>query len=152
MVSVRTLLLQNGNFVPLDEFDQLIHDPEYLAGVLLVSSDSRTLMDEEYGDLIEVLWSLVVDCLARAKKYGKATTSFPDQPIDISVLYFQKAQRVVMKLEWDGESKEIEAYSMEFFEAFKRAGLHFFSKMKSISPQESSYYSGIMDILRALPD
>lgn len=65
---------------------QYINDLDYIEGVITISCDEVRLLDFRYWDLVDQLWSYLLDAICQISEgVKKVKFHFPDQPIIFAI-------------------------------------------------------------------
>lgn len=88
MITVESYIKNNDSFVKVNSNTEieLITDPFYIEGAILIRNNSQEIMGFKQWDLVDHLWSYLIDAIDDLI-CGKQETSFlfPDQPLKMTL-------------------------------------------------------------------
>lgn len=88
MITVESYIKSNDSFVKVNSKTaiELITDPFYIEGAILIRNYNQEIMGFKQWDLVEHLWSYLIDAIDELI-CGKQETSFlfPDQPLKMTL-------------------------------------------------------------------
>jgi len=83
MVTIQSLLQVGDELVPLEELKSPVLDEEYIEGAIELSVDHKPILTRELADLVDQLWSYLLEGLEEVLAGRELTTSYPDMPVEI---------------------------------------------------------------------
>lgn len=98
MIRVESYLKVGNDFVPIAEFKGRVKDPEYVEGAIEVEIDGVKVLTLELWDDINWLWPYIANSLEELATEQTASTSFPDQPIELIFRTDNRRQRIVVEV------------------------------------------------------
>ncbi|NHZ60839.1 hypothetical protein [Massilia genomosp. 1] len=147
MFSVKTVLKQGQDFVPIEDWQGKVADSGYVAGALILTLDGTIILDASVWDDINWLWPLIVNGLPDLLDGKDTATGFPDQPITFSVTHVDR--------EWlrlhvfcgghDYARKKIRKRA--YLGEMTRAAIDFFTRFDAIAPRDyaAAHYVPILN-------
>lgn len=139
MIEINTYLMgADGSFEPIDTVRHRPADPQHIEGAMELTIDGTPIITLEEWDLIDQLWAYIGEMLNDLRIKGEAETYFPDCAIKF-VFRRVAPELVLVSLEYAGVGRSIQVNEVDFVEAFRSAGAHFFDVMLTLFPTNHAY-------------
>ncbi len=71
----------NGEFVPVEHYTGALPDIDYIEGAIECRIGGQSLLGKENWDLVDQLWSYILQGLSALHKGEEYESCFPDQPL-----------------------------------------------------------------------
>ena len=84
MISVKTYIKSNNEFVEFNHYEEAFEDSDYIEGAIELTINGVILFNKDMWDYIDQLWSYIGDGIICIQSNKPFETYFPDQPIKIS--------------------------------------------------------------------
>lgn len=112
-----------------------ILDFDYLDGAILIRYNDEIIMDSTLWDLIDQLWSYILNLIQEFINTGEAETFFPDQPVKIKLKKITKSTVLfsVYNNSWQFDTNS-------FIKSLLDGAEVFFDKMAIYNINEENYY------------
>jgi hypothetical protein len=120
----------NTKFVPIDTFSGQLPDKNYIEGAIACCINGREIFKIDHWDLVDQLWTYIVDGLRKLDKGQKYEGFFPDQPLRLQLETVSSKHTLVTI-----GNQSIKVDSASFRSTMKEGALAFFAKMKNICPE-----------------
>lgn len=133
-VLVESYFKIKDNLVQIDEFNGRLPDEDYIYGVIKLQIDGCELLSERHCDLIDQLWSYLVDG-ARAIHSGAPMFKcyFPDQPLNV---IFDRGNGKTVDVIIGDELSRVDRHML--VTSITTGGRKFFERMKAVVPEAST--------------
>ena len=103
MISVKTYLKINNEFIEFHEYNGGLSNINYIEGALELSINGVVLIDKTMWDYIDQLWAYIVNGVENILNDEPFETYFPDQPIKLKVI--PSNENIIFSVECDTEKK-----------------------------------------------
>ncbi|MBF0297408.1 MAG: hypothetical protein HQK51_01735 [Oligoflexia bacterium] len=80
MIFIKSYLKIENNFTEIDSYNGKLSDDFYIEGALVIKINEVPIITTENWDLIDQLWSYLVDGLKSVSVNNSFQSYFPDQP------------------------------------------------------------------------
>ena len=108
-------------------------DTSYVNGAILLTYYGQPIMDFRHWDLVDQLWSYILNLLGDALTNGSAETCFPDQPTQLKL---EMSEHVV---HFTVDKQKYVLPRDEFVGQVTAAAMQFFEQMYRYFPNQTSY-------------
>lgn len=137
-------------FIDIDDSKSIINiynrlDLDYLNGAILYKYNNEVLMDFRLWDLIDQLWSYIINLIEDFIDNDIAETYFPDQPIKISI---SKVSNSTVLFSVNSKQWQLERDC--FLKSLLDGAENFFIKMTTYSKHRNEYYEDELGRIRSL--
>ncbi len=140
MIKIKNYIKDGDNFIPIEEFNGKVPDPEYIDSAMELIINSIPIITCAEWDYMDDLWAYIANGFEELTEKSEWTTGFPDQPIDLTF----RLDRINKKIEIESTPSrgKIKATTDldEFLTAMSEAGQKFFLRMGEIVPEEKDNY------------
>ncbi len=123
--------------------------PKYVEGVIELTIDGRPIISTEMWDYVDELWCYISDMVPTFLATGKASTGFPDHPIDLTFRCVGDDDALVT-LDIREDHRSVLVEKTELADALRRHGSEFLRIMSTLVPQHAEAYTAAIDALTAL--
>lgn len=139
MVRVSSFLRESdGSFTPLDRVVEAPADPDYIEGAIELVIDGVEIIGCSEWDYVDQLWAYVASMISALKSEIRASTYFPDQPVEL--IFEKKLPRVIVSANLGDSQWVADASIEEFLDSIRRSGRSFFELMSSLLPTRAAAY------------
>jgi len=133
-------------FVSIDdntEMRKIINylDRNYVEGAITINYYEKIIIDFSLWDVIDQLWSCIVNTVKLVVLNGEAMTFFPDQPIKIIIRDLKKINSILFKIQFNNKIVSHVLPKKEFFEEILTAAQHFFQTMLNYNKRSQQFYT-----------
>ena len=134
---------EDETLVPIQEWDAVIADPDYLEGALELTVNGVPLISPVMWDYIDELWAYIITTLRELVSDGSSYTYFTDQPIKLEM---EKTSSGMVKVSISSRSGKFNN-STQISEdrlvlPLLDEGEQFFLKMQELEPEGQNHYEG----------
>ena len=84
MININSYIKVNEKFIPIQDYDGDLPDPDYIEGAIELTVNGVVLIDKSMWDLVDQLWAYIINGLIDVNEGKEFKTSFPDQPIELT--------------------------------------------------------------------
>lgn len=147
---IRSYFRDGKRLVPIDEHHGRLSDERYVRGAIELTVDGTPLMTQAEWDLVDQLWSYLITLAQKVGAGEPASTSFPDQPIDLLFAPNSRGTRVEMRLRYSGVDRRVSADRDELLMAIVEAGSAFFEALLRAAPGSAHHWRGELARLETL--
>jgi hypothetical protein len=133
-LQIETYLKFGPRFVPLDQVNDRVKDPDYVEGALVVTMSGVNLLTLETWDYVDQLWEYLIDAVASLRGTPEASFFFPDQPIEVKLRLVWGGRGIELEILRRSNSVRSSTEAVTLIESMCAAGEEFFRKMIQISP------------------
>ncbi len=123
-----------GAFVPPDQWEGGVEDPDYVEGAVALTIDGIPLLDTELWDYVDQLWAYILTMLTDLRTEWRVRTYFPDQPIELVLQRTSPGRLYVSARVDDSDVRNAHVDEAEFTGALVEAAEAFFTGMERILP------------------
>ncbi|WP_028313640.1 hypothetical protein [Desulfatibacillum aliphaticivorans] len=143
MINIRTFLLVDKNFIPLEEFSGSFRDKYYIDGGITLSIYNTPVLTLEMWDLVDLLWVNIVDQLEAIALGQTVVVCFPDCPLQ---LLFQPigVNSVNVKTNAKNSLSAMAPKDM-LISCLCSSGWRFFKRMMDLAPAHSGIWLASLD-------
>lgn len=113
-------------------------DSNYIEGAILITYHDKKIMDFRLWDLVDQLWSYIVNTIKMAILNGEAMTFFPDQPVKIIIKDLKKS--ILFQIQVQNEVTSHVLPKKEFLEEILTSGKYFFQEMINYNKEFQKIY------------
>lgn len=145
MISVKTYIKKNNEFVELHEYKDSIDDLNYIEGALELTINGVALIDKNMWDYIDQLWFYISDGIGCLLDNQSFETYFPDQPIKMKMTPFRN--NVIFSVTCNSEEK-ILINKADFISVMTENALDFFDFLRKKDCSFNDNYQEILTKLR----
>jgi hypothetical protein len=137
-------------FINIDDSNSIMNiydrlDLEYLEGAIIIKYNHKNLMDFKLYDLIDQLWSYLLNIIEDYYDEGIAETYFPDQPVKIIL---KKSTNNNLIFTVDNYEWNLKEY--DFLDNLLNGAEQFFKKMNTYSKHYNEYYNDELNRINKL--
>jgi len=146
MIKVDTYIKDDNKFVPIEQYTGTVPDPMYVEGAIYLKINEREILTLDLWDDVNWLWGYIVTGFEDLSEQSEWTTSFPDQPIDLTFRFDKKRNKAEVNLyipqcdftETKQETRQTIAPLDEFLTAMNNAGQKYFTRISEIGGEDGS--------------
>lgn len=140
-------------FIDIDDKNEMTKiikniDNNYIEGAIFISYDGKEIMDFRLWDLVDQLWSYIVNTIKMAILNGEAMTFFPDQPVKIIIKDLKKS--ILFKVQVQNEISSHVLPREEFLKEILTAGEFFFKEMINYNNELYKIYKFQLDEIESI--
>ncbi|GAB2545935.1 hypothetical protein [Nocardia heshunensis] len=150
ITAVSYLKDSRGVFVPVEEADFKPPNPRHVEGAIELEINGVAILDKTLWDDVDQLWAYIVNAICELQVKGAATTSFPDQPIELS---FRRTggDHVLVTLESRAIPRRTAAADeSELIAAIRHAAHGFFSRLGKLLPENRPAYEATLNAMSGI--
>lgn len=143
MIKIKNYIKDGDKFIPIEEFNGTVPDPEYVDSAMELIINGIPIITRAEWDYMIPLWAYIANGfeeLAEKPEQSEWTTSFPDQPIDLTFRLDRKNNKIEVESTPSRGKIKAKTNLNEFLAATSEAGERFFLKMAEIMPEERAEY------------
>lgn len=143
MIKIKNYIKDGDDFIPIEDFDGKVPDPEYVDSAMELIINGIPIITRAEWDYMIPLWAYIANGfeeLAEKAEQSEWTTSFPDQPIDLTFRLDRKNNKIEVESTPSRGKIRAKANLDEFVTAASEAGQEFFLRMAQIIPDERTEY------------
>lgn len=144
MISVRTYIKKEEEFIEFHSYTGHIEDSNYIEGALELTINGITLLDKDMWDYIDQLWSYIVDGIVCILNDQPFESYFPDQPIKIS--FVPMKGNVSLSVMCNSE-KTIQINKKKFIHVMSKHVIDFFDYLRKKDSIFNNRYNELFSIL-----
>lgn len=141
---------ENETLVPIQEWDDLITDHEYLEGALELTINGSPLISPVMWDYVDELWAYIITTLQKLVRDGSSHTYFPDQPIKLDM---KKTSPGMVKISISSRSGKFnnstQAQEDQLVLQLLNEGERFFLKMQELEPEDQNQYESEIEQIKS---
>ncbi|CAD5609073.1 hypothetical protein [Escherichia coli] len=141
MISVKTYLKINNEFIEFHEYNGGLSNINYIEGALELSINGVVLIDKTMWDYIDQLWAYIVNGVENILNDEPFETYFPDQPIKLKVI--PSNENIIFSVECDTE-KKVFVNRKYFIETMASSAIEFFDFLRKNHQSFDSDYKNIL--------
>jgi hypothetical protein len=127
---------RGGLFVRVEEFTGRIPDKNYIKGAICWSIGGVAILTEAHWDVIDLLWSFILDGLLQLEQNDAYETCFPAQPL---LLRFSKIDPRQVRISIGEFAIAVDLSLM--IRSLCEGGRGFFSRMSELLPELKNKWS-----------
>jgi hypothetical protein len=109
MMTVRTLLKADEEFIPVEEYVGRIADENYIEGALELTVGGKELLSRRHWDLVDQLWCYLARGVAKVSRGEAFSTYFPDSPIQVSFRPDLTRGEVTVRVDYESGPDDLQA-------------------------------------------
>lgn len=147
-VAIKSYVRVGNLFVNVVDVRRRADDEQYVYGCIEMTIHGKAIMTRAEVDLVDQLWSYIVNLCVAADKGHSATTYFPDQPIEFALT--PRNATLDVSLRYPGVERKASIGTDEFIASVADSGVAFFEIMKRVTPSQSDVCEHEIARLRAL--
>ncbi len=148
MIKVKNYIKDSDNFIPVEEFDGTVPDPEYIDSAMELIINGTPVITRAEWDYMVPLWAYIANGFEELAEKSEWTTGFPDQSIDLTFRVDRQRNKIDVKvfipksdlLNLPQETRSAVTDFDEFLTVMSEAGQKFFLRMAEILPEERQGY------------
>lgn len=142
---------EDGSFTPIQEWDGMISDPDYLEGALELTVNGVSLITPDMWDYIDQLWAYIFNTIEELTSKGSAWTYFPDQPIKLEM---EKVESGMVQISVSIRPGKVDSTTKteekKLLQRLLEEGERFFLQLSESSPESRKKYENELLKLRKL--
>lgn len=151
MIEIKNYIKDGDDFIPIEEFNGTVPDPEYIDSAMELSIDGIPIITRAEWDYMIPLWSYIANGfeeLTEKPEKSEWATYFPDQPIKLTFRVDKKSSQIEVELyspkcdltDSKEETRRAKTDLNEFLTAMSETGKKFFLRIAEIMPEERTEY------------
>ena len=138
MIKVDTYIKDDNKFVPIEQYTGTVPDPMYVEGAIYLKINEREILTLDLWDDVNWLWGYIVTGFEDLSEQSEWTTSFPDQPIDLTFRLYKNRNRIEIEVTPSKGLVKAVAPLNEFLTAMNDAGQKYFTRISEIGGEDGS--------------
>jgi len=138
MIKVDTYIKDDNKFVPIEQYTGTVPDPMYVEGAIYLKINEREILTLDLWDDVNWLWGYIVTGFEDLLEQSEWTTSFPDQPIDLTFRLYKNRNRIEIEVTPSKGLVKAVAPLNEFLTAMNDAGQKYFTRISEIGGEDGS--------------
>ncbi len=140
MIKVKNYIKDGDKFIPIEEFNGTVPDPEYIDSAMELIINGIPIITCQEWDYIVPLWAYIANGFEELAEKSEWTTGFPDQPINLTFRLDRKNNQIEIESTPSRGRIRAKAKLDEFLTVMSEAGQKFFLRMAEILPEERQGY------------
>ena len=148
MIKVKNYIKDGDRFIPVEEFNGTLPDPEYIDSAMELIINGIPIITCQEWDYMVPLWAYIANGFEELAEKSEWKTYFPDQSIELIFRVDKQRNEIEVKafipksdmLNLPEERRSAVINSGEFLTAMSEAGQSFFLRMAEILPDEREDY------------
>lgn len=143
MIKIKNYIKDGDAFIPIDEFNGKVPDPEYIDSAMELIINGVPVITRAEWDYMIPLWAYIANGfeeLAEKPEKSEWRTYFPDQPIELTFRLDRKNNKIEVESTPSRGKIKAKANLDEFLTVASEAGQKFFLRMAEIIPEERAEY------------
>ena len=142
---------EDETLVPIQEWDAVIADPDYLEGALDLTVNGVHLITPSMWDYVDQMWAYIFNVLEELTTHESAHVYFPDQPIRLEM---EKTIPGMIKISISSRSgkfnNSVQVNEGRFARKILDEGEKFFLHMQKIDPENRNRHEEEVERFRNL--
>ncbi|GAB2446021.1 hypothetical protein [Nocardia tengchongensis] len=131
---------RRGSFVPVEEVGFTPSNPRHVEGAIELEINGVTILDKELWDDVDQLWAYIVTAICELRAKGEGSTSFPDQPIDLTFRRIEGGRVLVTLRSGTIGQRKATVDESELTTALQTAARAFLSRLIGLIPKNRLVY------------
>jgi len=140
MIKVKNYIKDGDRFIPVEEFNGTLPDPEYIDSAMELIINGIPIITCQEWDYMDDLWSYITNGFEELAEKSEWKTYFPDQPIELIFRLDKNNNKIEVESTPSRGRIRAKAKLDEFLTAMSEAGQSFFLRMAEILPDEREDY------------
>lgn len=133
--------IERGRLVLVRDYMGAIADPRHIPGAIRLQIYGKEVIGLEEWDYVAELWAYLLDCLGQVVAGATARTSFPDQPIDVTMTPNPRTGTVCVAVQIGSTTRSAEAPLCQLVSVLAEEARDFYTTMHSLVPSDSEHYA-----------
>lgn len=144
MISVKTYIKNNNEFVEFSHYTEAFKDSFYIEGAIELTINGVVIFDKEMWDYIDQLWSYIADGIICIQDNHPFETYFPDQPIKVSFMPIKEGVSVSVTCD---EEMKVKVAKKEFVNEISKHVIAFFDYLRKKDSSFDRKYDELVSLL-----
>lgn len=140
MIKVQNYIKDGDNFIPIEEFEGKVPDPEYVDSAIELVINGTPIITCREWDNMDDLWSYIANGFEELVEKSEWTTEFPDQSIELTFRLNKLLNQIEVESTPSRGKVKAKTSLYEFLAAMSEAGQNFFLRMAKIVPEKQDVY------------